>query len=929
MLYANVAICSHIEELRLTVQQRRPKIVVLSETHLTANHDVTQFGITGYDMINCFSHSSHTGGVTFYISKRLLWKVIANESESGNWYLCVSIPRGEMAGIYAGVYHSPNASDSSFLNYIEQTWLPKIVDESKKIVIIGDFNIDWFNSRDRRELKNVMDAAALKQIVTFATRNNPRSSTMIDLIFTNRLDHTAIELVEDKVSDHETIGLVRLNGQNGKEPPVKMKITSWRHYSKSRLQCELQRRLIDFDSMEGVSDAASKLSDSLEQSVDSLIQETEITVSDKCQWYTVELSNLKNECDSALAESRITRNWSHWNEYKRLRNLYVAAIRRSKRRQIQNELRANRGDPKKLWKTLKKIIKPSSAHPDVIFDDDEPKLPNKIIANRLNEYFVESVSEIHNSIPEPVTHIRINNDQPGRYWEFFQPISMEQLEGIVDNLKVCGGVNNVNTKVMWDAFDVIKGPLLLIVNKSLEEGEFPSAWKTSLIVPIPKVANSKSPADRRPVNMLPIYEKVLEVIVKEQLDKYLEEHEILLNEQSGFRKKHSCETALNILLYKWKRAIDDKKVILAVFLDLKRAFETIDRAKLLMLLKRIGLSGIVLKWFESYLTSRQQMTIYNGAVSNPVSVELGVPQGSVLGPLLFILYMNDIKETLTVAEVNLFADDTVLFVIADSIQEAYSLLRPELNRMAEWLKEKKLMLNVKKTKYMIIRNQRKTDSEESISIDGEDIERVEVTKYLGVMVDEKLNFKDHVDYTIRKAAQKFGVLCRVNVDLTIENKLMLYKSVIAPHFEYCASILFLANKQQKRRMQLIQNKAMRLILECDRMTPVTFMRECLQWLSVEQRVLYSTMVLVFKIKNRMTPDYLTENVRYGSDVHGYYTRRASDFRLPKFSMTTTQNSLFFKGFKIFNNLPTQLKIETNLTTFKRECLKLIKLGHLS
>ena len=231
------------------------------------------------------------------------------------------------------------------------------------------------------------------------------------------------------------------------------------------------------------------------------------------------------------------------------------------------------------------------------------------------------------------------------------------------------------------------------------------------------------------------------------------------------------------------------------------------------------------------------------------------------------------------------------------------------------------MLNVTKTKYMLITTRPNTENIRPLSIDGVDIENVKVIKYLGIMVDERLCFNEHVDYTVRKAAQKFGVMCRVNRYLSCENKIMLYKAIIAPHFEYCPSILFLANRQQKRRMQIIQNKAMRLILGCDRMTSSIIMRNCLQWLSIEQRIKLCTLILVFKIKNGMVPDYLSENVRYGRDIHNYPTRRANDFRLPSFTKVSTQNSLFFKGFQIFNKLPDAMKSETHMARFKLACLE--------
>lgn len=547
-------------------------------------------------------------------------------------------------------------------------------------------------------------------------------------------------------------------------------------------------------------------------------------------------------------------------------------------------------------------------------------------ANKLNDFFVQSVRTIHNSIPEVpmVGECTAHPQRDGQSWSVFHMVTISELEKVVKGLKVCGGIDNVNTRVLWDAFETIKIDFLSVINKSLSRGEFPSRWKKSLVVPLPKVAQSRDPADRRPINMLPLYEKVLELIVKEQLCEFLQNNSILIDEQSGFRKNHSCESALNLLLLKWKQAIEVKNVIIAVFIDLKRAFETIDRTKLVGALFKIGVRGSVLQWFKSYLTGRQQVTLYEGKKSGAIDVELGVPQGSVLGPLLFIIYINDIKEIMTDGKVNMFADDTVIFIVAEDFAGAYRKLQTELNKVSDWLKLKKLMLNVKKTKYMVITNKSMEGNIQPLRLEEQEIERVESLKYLGVIVDDKLSFNDHVDYTIRKAARKLGVIYRINQLLDVETKIMLYKSIVASHFEYCPTVLFLANRRQKRRMQRIQNKAMRLILGCTRTTPSATMRDWLHWMTVEERLTVRTLEFIFKLKNGLLPRYLTEIIQYGTDVHNHNTRTAMDLRLQNFRKAGTQNSLFYKGFQLFNRLPDEVKQANNLHSFKRLCVRCVK-----
>lgn len=925
-MYTNCAVCSHFEEIRLAIQQHKPNIFVITETHLTDKHNVNLYDVLGYDMVNCLSNSSHTGGVTFYIKKSIKWSMNYNGSGNGNWFLSVYISGGVMKGMYGGLYHSPNASDSTFLKCLEDEWLPRVLENDGIVTLIGDFNINWLDNVDRHELKNLMDSVSLCQRVNFPTRVNHRSSTMIDLVFSNSDKLSVIELPLDKISDHATMGLVMENSTK-EVIPHRIKIKCWKKYSRSRLQTELRWKMRDFHQCCSTDSSAEKLSEAIESTVNSMVEEKEIVVTDTAPWYTSSLKSLKILRDEAHLKFRSTRNQSDWNDYQIKRNSYVYAIRDAKKSAVQQELRACSNNSKKLWKSLKRLMNPAkNTDIGVRFSNIDDDLDDKAKADKLNDYFIDSVKQIHNSIPESNLNDSENTESSSSNsrWSVFEPVDMTRLKKTVYNLKQCGGINNVNTTVMIDAFEAIKYEFLALINMSLSKGEFPSSWKKSLVVPLPKVPNSQKPEDRRPINMLPLYEKVIELIVKEELMSFLNNHDILLPEQSGFRKHHSCETALNSLLFKWKNALEDRKVVLAIFLDLKKAFETIDRNKLISTLHNIGISGKVIDWFKSYLTMRTQATIYRGQESDYKYVDLGVPQGSVLGPILFILYVNDIKDVVTLGNINLFADDTVLFVIADSIAEAYSVMKLELSKLTEWLKMKKLKLNVKKTKYMLITNKIRTGHVDTLSIDGEVVEQVNVVKYLGVMVDEKLNFNEHIDYIIRKAASKYGMLCKINKFLSFDNKVMLYKTLVAPHFEYCASILFLASKRQMTRMQTVQNRTMRLILGCDRMTPSRLMRDMLQWMPVKDRITLRTLTLVFKIKHGLTPTYLTENIQYGSDVHQYETRRANDFRLPNLTMTGTQNSLFFKGFRLFNTLPDEIKGETNELRFKHKCIQFLK-----
>jgi hypothetical protein len=300
----------------------------------------------------------------------------------------------------------------------------------------------------------------------------------------------------------------------------------------------------------------------------------------------------------------------------------------------------------------------------------------------------------------------------------------------------------------------------------------------------------------------------------------------------------------------------------------------------------------------------------------------GVPQGSVLGPILYLLYVNDIKNAVRKCNIKLFADDTVLYYVGSSVEDVEETVQTDLDHLSEWLEFKKLKVNVQKTNFMLFTN--KSMVNVRLFMDGQSVERVSSLKYLGVVIDEKLKFQHHLNFVSKKAGKKFGVLCRLNKDLTFWSKILVYKSIIAPHFEYCTSILFLFSDTQMYQLQKIQNRCMRLVLRCGRRVPVRAMLATLGWLSVKQRVYYKTLQLIKKIKLGLVPAYLLEEIVLNGDVHSYPTRAQGDFRLKRCVNTATMNSLFYKGLQIFNSMPSSAKICDDVRVFNKLCIQFVK-----
>jgi hypothetical protein len=270
---------------------------------------------------------------------------------------------------------------------------------------------------------------------------------------------------------------------------------------------------------------------------------------------------------------------------------------------------------------------------------------------------------------------------------------------------------------------------------------------------------------------------------------------------------------LNLVLATWKEDIENGKVVIGVFLDLKRAFETIDRVILLYLMQLEGIEDKELSWFRDYLTGRKQRTKFGESTLSKQSNELGVAQGSCLGPSLFIFYMNRIAGAVGEARFNLFADDTLNSVAEDTLEDAVRKINNSFASLSHWFKQHKLKLNIEKTNYMVILYKKSLSLEGvMIKIDDIELQRVTEMKYLGVIIDDKLKFDSNTNYIIKKAAKKINFIGRLSNKLTTNSKILLYKSLVAPHFDYCSSILFLANTGQFQDMQKIQNKMMRIYL---------------------------------------------------------------------------------------------------------------------
>lgn len=922
-IYLNInSIVSNKVELERLIEVKKPALVVCSETCTTDNIMDSELNISTYKLIRCDSHSRHTGGMLFYIHKQVEFNIVCNKSFDMNmWCIIIKIKKCALKWQFGVIYHSPSSSDADFVKYLNEIVTEHLKDSDNNL-IIGDFNINMnIPSTYSNQLASVFAQMAMIQRIDFNTRVTEHSATKIDLLFANN-DQIKIECASEyKISDHETI-CFQIPTTKYCRMRKYANAVCWENYSAENLINLL--RLCDISSISNIviENRVQALNDILSEAMQTLTYEKRINIQLRNKWYDRELTVLHKR-KFELYKNAISSG--HWDDYNAVKKIYKKTIILKKKKYMEDQVIINKGNMKSMWKCLKDAVElaDNKEHIKKIVFNGECLENSNDIANVLNCYFVQSIIQINDSIE---TIELVDESETTNSIATFELTSIE-LEDIMNITKSFknkyGGKNLLSEGVIKDSMVYIAHLYKDIINESFDSGIVPSCWKISTIIPVAKVKNTMKPDELRPINTLPIDEKIMETVVKKQLVNYLDNHNIIIPEQSGFRKSHSCETALNMVIAEWKEAVADKKVVVSCFLDLKRAFETIDRNELLKIMDKIGIKGKALEWFRSYLSNRKQRTVIGDAVSSVVDVNIGLPQGSVLAPILFIIYINDIKTCLRNCKISLFADDALVSISDKNVDCAVLKIQEDLNNLYKWLCSRKLKLNIDKTKYMIFHKNHNvvnhnTLSHSSLKIKTNAIERVDQMKYLGVIIDEKLSFGEHMNHLEKKIAQKIGFMYRTCKHISQHHKILVYRSIIEPHFIYCPTILLLTNDTLINKLQIQQNKAMRLILKCSYRTSKSIMLPMLNWLSIKQLICYYTLKFIHYITQGMLPNYLSDRMRYNHEIHSYGTRSSRNLRLPKVRTEFAKKTLEYVGYKMYNELPTEIKDCENIVKFKEK-----------
>lgn len=500
-----------------------------------------------------------------------------------------------------------------------------------------------------------------------------------------------------------------------------------------------------------------------------------------------------------------------------------------------------------------------------------------------------------------------------------ESVVRKMLKALPDYSSV--GTDMLDSKVLRLAADHISGPICHIFNKCLMHGIYPTIWKEGKIIPLPKDGRLAFTGQNcRPITILPVLSKLMEKIVYLQIQQYFDCNGLYTKFQHAYRHNHSTCSALTHMTDDWLKAMDNSKMTGAVLLDFSAAFDVIDHSLLTGKLECYGFKPNAISFIRSYLSCRTQKVYYNGSWSNSKDLECGVPQGSCLGPLLYSIFTNDLPSVLHKASVQMYADDSTLYYAANSSTELDKVLSSELDMVFDWIQQNKLVLNISKTKSIILGSSHKLSSRPTLrlNLSGELIEQVDKVKLLGLRIDSQLSWSEHIDTVIKKMGNGISMV-RKCLPYVNENILgQVVKSLILSHLDYCSPVWSSASKSLLNKLQIAQNRAARLVLHCPIRANTENMHRKLSWLKVEKRLSLNTVIFFSNTVYSTKPEFLHNQIIRCSQIHSYSTRLADvgQITLPCPKSNALKKTVIYRAIKLWNSCPLHIRQSNSKASFK-------------
>lgn len=879
-------------------------ILCLSE-HWLREEEVDVYGFNGFvpGSVYCRTCSGH-GGVAVYLRECIEFKKIDLTEFCDEKTIEVAAVKVLGGPLVIVVYRSPLADFDAFLGRFSALLEFVTRDFGRDFVVVGDFNLDFMVDSERlRRFSDIVGSYNLRPIVREPTRITDTSSSCIDNVLTDLSgDDFKISVVDPAMSDHLAIDLTLFNVNNVRKAP-QVSYKKCRRITQEKLQlfcAELSR--IDWNFLHEISCADKAFEAFHDLFVDTfrrIFPETCLKVnsthSAEIKWYTEELRRRKRVLD-ALHVARLSgRDRNVIDLYKQLRNSYKKELIKARKTAYSNFICSSNNMSRAAWDVIKANVK----------SKNDERCNSNLSAEDLNDHFIDVprnlTKSVNSSNCDYLSLLANNKTKSLSNSIFFDCPTEYELLLCIKNLKNTSSTDiyGISSKVLKFAADYIVEPLTILINRCITHGIFPDCLKIAKVVAVHKKGDKTNLNNYRPISVLPVFSKVFETVLKNRMVNFFERNDVFDCKQFGFRKNRSTTMAIHELVNNILEGFENGLFTSATAVDLTKAFDCVNHDFLLNKLNFYGIRGVANDLMRSYLGSRYQAVFDKGVWSSKRLISLGVPQGSVLGPIFFLIFINDLSRNVNSQDTILFADDTT-FLNADKCKlQMVQKVDETVASAREWFAANELLMNEEKTQYI------------EFSLRPGEVTQDPI-KILGIYVDSRMGWSSHIDHLCKKLNVTVFQLRKLRDCCDINTCLMFYNANFKSLITY--GIQLWGASCDSIRIFKIQKTAIRVLTgsgSTDHCRPL-FRR--LRVLPLPCLYIYAVLLYVMQHY-----DSLLKN----SDLHNYETRQKQNLVVPQHRLQKTEKTVDYNGIKLFNLLPSEIK-SLPLNKFRTAILDLLE-----
>lgn len=869
-------------------EMEKPDFVLLTEHWLKPDES---FYISDYLILSTYSRkNSIHGGTTILVKNKICDNFGANKCANYDSQLIekefeFSIIFVKVYNLYViCMYRPPSCDIPSFNERLEN--LLSGFPVGAWIILAGDLNINFDDrlSLSTLALCNIFQSLNLKMHVTGPTRITQGSATTIDYICSNfDIDEIECNVVSAGLSDHEAI-LIRFPfKQRQCRKKQKMgRIFSAQNFSNFKAECSL----VQWNFTSQSANPLFMFHKQLCHTFNKCFPIKKIRPKNKKPWITMGIrTSAKNlRCLHYIRKFNLN-NQVFVNYFNSYRRLYKYIIRCAKKRYFNDRIFKAGNKTKENWSIINDLRGQGSLRNSVNLDP-----------NVLNNYYCSMAAKITSTISCQTDPLDFLADIHIPQTFYLYPTDLTELKEIFSQIKNgnSAGYDDISIKILENLPESALCALVEAINGSFETGEFPSCLGLAIVVPLHKGGETDDPSNYRPISLLATLSKVVEKLVKARLINFLLRFNILSSVQFGFQATKSTSDAIFALLEKIYLCINDGEVAAAVFCDFSKAFDCVDRKVLLRKLQHYGIRGVAHKWFSTYLSGRVQAVRVDGEFSEPSSISCGVPQGSVLGPILFLLYLNDITYLNIHGGFTLFADDATLLWRSSDGESMERAINDDLCRVREWCDSNSLCLNINKTKILTF-----GCNNISLQIGNEQIENKAVVRFLGISVDNRLRFEEHIFELNKRLSSGCFAMRVVSAELDTSTARMVYFSLFESHIRYGIVFWGFCNQQLFNSTFVLQKRAIRYMCRVRS-------RDHCRPLFIRHGILTLICLFILETVSLLHKKYFYQ-LENASTSHTYNTRQNQNVRLPIPRLTLTKRSIIYESLRIYNHLSVECR----------------------